>query len=177
MLFHLLSADQLREVFGALGYRFDAASIPRTIDYYLARTSHGSTLSAVVHAWVLVRAHRSEALDLFGEVLRSDVADVQGGTTAEGIHLAAMAGSVDLLERCFTGLELRGDRLVFSPCCPAGLGTVEFGLRYRGQPLTVRLTGRTVTLWAAAGSLPPIEVECRGERARLAPGARVEFAL
>ena len=31
------------------------AQIADTTDYYLARTSHGSTLSAVVHAWVLAR--------------------------------------------------------------------------------------------------------------------------
>ena len=63
--------------------------IPRTIDYYLARTSDGSTLSNLVHAWVLARAHRHKALDYFVEALNSDVADIQGGTTAEGIHLAA----------------------------------------------------------------------------------------
>ena len=34
--------------------------------------------------------------EFFQEVLKSDVADIQGGTTCEGIHLAAMAGSVDL---------------------------------------------------------------------------------
>ncbi|WP_231744742.1 hypothetical protein [Mycobacterium sp. GA-1199] len=48
-------------------------------------------------------------------MLKSDVDDIQGGTTSEGVHLAAMAGSVDLMHRCFTGLELRGNRLVLSP--------------------------------------------------------------
>ncbi|KUI40802.1 hypothetical protein AU198_15715 [Mycobacterium sp. GA-1199] len=51
----------------------------------------------------------------FGDLLKSDVDDIQGGTTSEGVHLAAMAGSVDLMHRCFTGLELRGNRLVLSP--------------------------------------------------------------
>ena len=48
----------------------------------------------------------------------SDVTDIQGGTTSEGIHLAAMAGSVDLMQRCFTGLETRGDRIILSPLWP-----------------------------------------------------------
>jgi hypothetical protein len=58
MLFYLLSADELRAVFARLGYRLDRETIPKTVKYYLARTSHGSTLSAVVHAWVLARSDR-----------------------------------------------------------------------------------------------------------------------
>ena len=53
MLFYLLSADELRRLFARLGYPFEYDTIPKNIEYYLARTSHGSTLSKVVHAWVL----------------------------------------------------------------------------------------------------------------------------
>ena len=65
MLFYLLSAEELGELFDRLGYRFGPDQIPKTIDYYLARTSHGSTLSGVVHAWVLARANRERALEFF----------------------------------------------------------------------------------------------------------------
>ena len=41
--------------------------------------------------------------------------DTQGGTTAEGIHLGAMAGTVDLIQRVHTGLETRGDTLILNP--------------------------------------------------------------
>ena len=107
MLLYLLSADELRELLDRLGYRFTPDQIPEMVDYYLARTSHGSTLSGVVHTWVLARANRDRAMEFFQQALKSDVADIQGGTTSEGIHLAAMAGSVDLMQRCFTGLETR----------------------------------------------------------------------
>ena len=33
----------------------------------------------------------------FAEALQSDVSDIQQGTTAEGVHLGAMAGTVDLV--------------------------------------------------------------------------------
>ena len=69
----------------------------------MARTSHGSTLSKVVHAWVLVRSDRERAWELFTEALASDLLDLQGGTTPEGVHLGAMAGTVDLVQRAFTG--------------------------------------------------------------------------
>lgn len=177
MLFYLLSADELREVLGHLGYRLTAEMILATVDHYLARTSHGSTLSAVVHAWVLARSSRETALDLFLDALSSDVADVQGGTTPEGIHLGAMVGTVDLLQRCFSGLEVRADELVLNPYWPEQLGALEFAMRYREHPLSLRITGTTVDVAAGAGLQRPIHVSCRGERALLEPGARVRFPL
>ncbi len=126
MLLYLLSADEVHELLDRLGYPFTAAHVRKTVDYYTARTSHGSTLSGVVHAWVLARANRDRALEFFQQVIKSDIADIQGGTTSEGVHLAAMAGSVDLMQRCFTGLETRADRLILSPHWPEKLGALAF---------------------------------------------------
>ncbi|GAA4488417.1 trehalose-phosphatase [Rhodococcus olei] len=175
MLFYLLSADELRDLFGRMGYRLEPDDIPRTVDYYIARTSHGSTLSAVVHSWVLARANRDKAMEFFESVLASDITDVQGGTTAEGIHLAAMAGSVDLLQRCFTGLEARGDRLVFGPQWPEPLGTLEFPISYRGHQLWLTVSGRKVEVRAGEGNQRPIEIECRGRVVELRPGGVVSL--
>ena len=87
MLFFLLSADELAEIFDRLGYDWSATQIPRTIEYYRRRTSHGSTLSGVVHSWLLARLDPERSWQFFEHALSSDVADIQGGTTAEGIHL------------------------------------------------------------------------------------------
>ncbi|GAB4585660.1 trehalose-phosphatase [Nocardia sp. IFM 10818] len=161
MLFYLLSADELREVLGRLGYELPGAMIPRTIEYYLARTSHGSTLSALVHAWVLARANRPQAMEFFHRVLDSDIADIQGGTTEEGIHLGAMAGSVDLVQRCFSGLEIRADRLIIDPAWPAALGELTFPITYRGHRLTVRIHAEEVEVRADPGNAAPVEIHCR----------------
>jgi trehalose/maltose hydrolase-like predicted phosphorylase len=177
MLFYLLSADELRELFAGLGYRLTPEMIPETVDHYLSRTSHGSTLSSVVHSWVLARSSRERALDLFVRALESDVADIQGGTTAEGVHLGAMAGSVDLLQRCFSGLQLRGGQLVLDPYWPEALGELEFSIRYREHPLSVRITGTTAEVSAGEGLRRSIHVSCRGEGAVLEPGSRVTFPL
>ncbi|TDO47954.1 glycosyl hydrolase family 65 [Kribbella sp. VKM Ac-2527] len=89
MLFYLLSAEELTVLFERLGYSFDPADqIPRTIEYYLSRTAHGSTLSRLVHSWVLARLDRRRSWEFFLDALHSDVEDVQGGTTAEGYTLA-----------------------------------------------------------------------------------------
>ena len=115
MLFYLFSAEMLKTLFRHMDYPFDTDFIPRNINYYLERTSHGSTLSRVVHSWVLGRSDRESAWKLFKEALHSDVDDIQGGTTPEGIHLGAMAGTVDLIQRMHTGLEMREDVLWFNP--------------------------------------------------------------
>jgi alpha,alpha-trehalase len=175
MLFYLLSADELRELFARMGYRFTPEQIPATVDYYVHRTSHGSTLSGVVHAWVLARGNRDRAMRYFQTVLLSDVLDIQGGTTAEGIHIAAMAGSIDLLQRCFTGLETRGDRLIINPLWPESLGALRMPIHYRGYRMHLTITGRSAELSVDPTEHPPIEIECRGKVKTLTPGTFVRF--
>jgi trehalose/maltose hydrolase-like predicted phosphorylase len=175
MLFYLLSAEELRELLQRLGYDLTPDTISRTIEYYLARTSHGSTLSALVHAWVLGRANRDHALEHFTRLLRSDTADIQGGTTAEGVHLAAMAGSVDVLQRCFTGLETRGNTLRFNPAWPEQLGTLEFALHYREHDLLVRINSARLRVSSEPGPARPIQVTCWEQLRELGPGETAEF--
>jgi trehalose/maltose hydrolase-like predicted phosphorylase len=175
MLFYLLSAEELRGLMQRLGYAWSPDSIPGTIDYYLARTSHGSTLSAVVHASVLARTHREEAVHRFLELLRSDIADVQGGTTTEGIHLAAMAGSLDVLQRCFAGVETRGDTLHLNPYWPAELGHLKFEMTYREHALSIDIRDSQITLRTGPGKHAPIRVRCRGESAVLHPNSIASF--
>lgn len=175
MLLYLLSADELRELLDRLDYHLDPRRIPEMVDYYVARTSHGSTLSAVVHGWVLARANRDRALEFFQQVLKSDIADIQGGTTSEGVHLAAMAGSVDFVQRCFTGLEIRGDRIVLSPLWPEYLGALGFPIHYRGNHLHLRVSGKGAEISVEPRDVPPVQIECRGRVELLVPGSVVRF--
>jgi alpha,alpha-trehalase len=177
MMFYLLSADEVIELFASLGYELTGDMIAHTIDYYEARSSHGSTLSAIVHAWALARIHPERAVEFYEQALISDVADIQGGTTREGIHLAAMAGSVDLLQRCFSGLQLREERLVLDPVWPESLGALTFSIQYRDVPLTVHVSADRAEVTAGSGMRRPIEVECRGQVTALVAGSTAEFVL
>jgi len=177
MLFYLLSSDELAGLFRHLGYPWDPRRIPETIEYYLARTSNGSTLSAVVHAWVLARSNRELAVERFIEALRSDVADVQGGTTAEGIHLAGMAGTIDVLQRCFAGVELRDDTLWLNPFWAKSLGTLEFSIFYRDHLITLSMVDHTARVSSGPGSASPVRVGCRGQLRDLRPGQSLTFPL
>jgi trehalose/maltose hydrolase-like predicted phosphorylase len=133
MLGYLLSPVELQRIFHRLGYGLDEDLWHRTVDYYLRRTSHGSTLSGLVHGWVLARVRRAEAWKYCQEALEADIADLQGGTTGEGIHLGVMAGTVDLVQRGLTGLETREDALWLEPVPLPALSEYGFSLCYRGH--------------------------------------------
>lgn len=49
MLVYLLGPDRLLALLERLGYTVTLDGLRRTVDYYLARTAHGSTLSRVLH--------------------------------------------------------------------------------------------------------------------------------
>ena len=76
----------------------------------------------------------------------ADLDDTQGGTTQEGVHLGAMAGSVDILTRNFAGLQMRADRLIFEPHLPEPVNALQFQIRYRGQCVDVALNHHRLRL-------------------------------
>ena len=163
MLFYLFSAEELGALFERLGYSFEHDTIPRNVDYYDYRSTHGSTLSRVVHAWVLARSDRPRAMKYFAEALQSDVNDIQQGTTAEGIHLGAMAGTVDLVQRVSTGIEVSGNVLRLNPQLPQELERIDMRVRYRGHALDLRITRDTLTVRGRERGPVPISLAFRDE--------------
>lgn len=177
MLFYVFSAQELTSLFEHMGYTFETEWIPRNVIYYDARSSHGSTLSRVVHSWVLARSDRLRSMKYFAEALQSDVSDIQQGTTAEGIHLGAMAGTVDLLQRVATGMEITADELRFNPRLPDGIDRMDLRIRYRGHSLDVRLTRQTLTLSGREQGIAPIKIRVRDEVHEFSCGTTRSFPL
>jgi alpha,alpha-trehalase len=177
MLFYLFSAEELEFLFEHLGYPWDEKLIPRNIEYYCERTSHGSTLSRVTHAWVLSRSDRRASWKLCCEALDSDIADIQGGTTREGIHTGAMAGTVDLMHRCITGVVTRAKVLHFNPLLPRDLKHLGLRFRYRRQLLDVEITQESLSIASRSFTGRPITIAYREQHRELWPGQRFQFTL
>ena len=178
MLLYLLPEDEVIRLLGQLGYPLDHATLRATIDYYFQRTSHGSTLSRVVHAWVLARIDPQRSWQLFLEALESDINDTQGGTTAEGIHAGVMAGTIDLIQRCYMGMETRGDTVWFRPCLPEVLSSgLAFRFQYRGNWFSVSTTQQTLSVTFDSGWHPPARIGIAGQVSELRPGETRTFAL
>jgi alpha,alpha-trehalase len=177
MLFYLLSADELRELFDRLGYPFEYDTIPDNIEYYLKRTSHGSTLSRVVHAWVLSRSKREMSWRIFQDALESDIEDIQDGTTSEGIHLGAMAGTVDLILRCYSGIESRGDTLWFNPSLPSELKSLKFCITYRRSLIDINIISDRIRLYSCPGTEASVKISFRDDIFQLESGQTIELEL
>jgi trehalose/maltose hydrolase-like predicted phosphorylase len=176
MLLYLFSADELRTTLEELGYDLPPEAIPRTVEYYRDRSSHGSTLSNVVHSWVEARGDRVRSWDFLVRALESDLADVQGGTTHTGVHLGAMAGSIDMVTRCYTGLHVSDGALSLHPVLPPEVRRIDVSLYFRQQLVRVTVDPLMVHLSVHDGGTEPITVMVEGVVANLQPGEARDFS-
>ncbi|STX03526.1 Uncharacterized glycosyl hydrolase Rv2006/MT2062 [Kocuria rosea] len=177
MLIYLLGPTGVIDQLDRLGYSFTELQLERTVEYYLARTADGSTLSRVVHASVLSRLDASRAWSVFRQALVADLDDTQGGTTREGIHLGAMSGTIDIMLRAFAGLQTEANALTFDPRLPAHLGSAGFQVQYRGHRIDVWLDTDNLSIRLAPCSAPPVRIGVRGHYAMLAGGDERDFPL
>jgi trehalose/maltose hydrolase-like predicted phosphorylase len=178
LLFFLFREDELSAIFERLGYRYRPDTLRKNLAYYDRRTSHGSTLSFVAHAGVLAGLDPQASWERFLVALESDVGDVQGGTTAEGIHLGVMASTLDLVQRNYLGEQVRDGVLTFRPIRLAGLEGLTMPLRFRGGRLEVALAEGKLRVAVREGALNrSVRVAVGDEVRELAPGEHHAFDL
>ena len=158
MLFYLFSKDEISTIFNRLGYELSEDCIYKNIEYYRKRTSHGSTLSRVVFSWILLKYNQLESWENFEKVLESDFEDIQGGTTAEGIHLGAMAGSLDLVQRGFLGLEVGEDALWVNPHKLDYIKEVSLKVNFRSHWIFVSVSGKTLKISFEEGYMEKLQI-------------------
>lgn len=177
MLGYLFSAEELDGILRRMGYQLPQDAFERMVAYYEARSTHGSTLSRLVHAWVAARTDPDRSWDLFTEALESDLSDTQGGTTKEGIHLGLMAGTVDTVIRCYAGLETRDDVVRLNPVLPRQLPGARFTIRWHQQPVEIHLTQERVTVGAGQGMWHEVPMVIAGQEHTLRPGGEITVPL
>lgn len=131
MLYFLFEESEIKRILQQLGYKYEDEIHNRTIQYYLKRTSHGSTLSKITCASLLFNHEPNKAEQLYKEALISDLQDTQGGTTEEGIHLGVMVGTTSLLFKNLSGLKIKEGRLSLDPQLPHWISRLKFRLFFR----------------------------------------------
>lgn len=177
MLLHLFPPEELVQIVRRLGYPFDHDAIRRNVAYYQTRTSHGSTLSKVVFASAVHRDDCDAGCRLFLSALVSDLFDVQGGTTAEGVHLGAMAGTVDIVTRHYAGLRLTDAGVHLSPELPPRIRRLRFRFVYRGRWCSVELTRARVRVSVDDAEPNEVRLEVRNQSYLLPPGGSLDIDL
>ncbi len=156
MTFYLLSPGQVKNILELMGYQVEEelALMARNYEYYLRRTSHGSTLSFIVHAGILkyLPGHRNDMWSWFLTALRSDIEDIQGGTTEEGIHTGVMGGTLDVVLKSLAGLSVYKDAIELKPDLPDHWRQLTFRIVHRRNWFRVQITQEEIRVRRTAAS-------------------------
>jgi beta-phosphoglucomutase family hydrolase len=181
MTFYTLTPSEVCSILERLGYTVhDALRFVReNYAYYEPRTSHGSTLSKVVHSIIssyLQNGHET-AWSWFAEALKSDIQDTQGGTTQEGIHCGVMAGTVDTVTRYFTGIAFHNDMLNVKPNLPAHWKRFETNLTFRGSWYRIVMSPDSVSITLTESTAEELPALICGHAVTLARGSEITVPL
>ena len=177
MLYHLLPGDELRTILTHLGYDLSRDQLTRTADYYLARTTHDSSLSRIAHAGAFARVDPAMSWRLFCQSLRPDAEPCNSATSEEGLHLSAMAGSIDVIQRHYLGLGFEPGVIKLDPAPPRELGPVKLKFAYRQDNFTLHWTGSVLKIAASPSNRARVTVRYRGKCATLVPDAELTYAI
>jgi alpha,alpha-trehalose phosphorylase len=148
------------------GDAFTREEKERDFAYYEALTVRDSSLSACTQAVVAAElGHLDLAHDYLGEAALMDLDDLEHNT-ADGLHMASLAGAWIGLVEGFGGMRAGGGRLRFAPWLPSAIGRLAFRVRYRGRRLAVTVQRERATYELLDGD--PITIEHHGVSLRLA---------
>ena len=176
MLFYFLPQPTLQGILEPLGYELTPEIIRKTILYYRDRTSHGSTMSHLVFGAILAPYEPAAAWDHYVQALRSDVDDIQGGTTPEGIHTAVMAGTVRHVMERMAGISVQEGVLRIQPRLPTGIQQIECRHRVLDGSVKIRVASESVTVDAPPGTQQAVAAEIWGQPFSIGAGDRLEVS-
>ncbi|MBW2662166.1 MAG: beta-phosphoglucomutase family hydrolase [Deltaproteobacteria bacterium] len=150
MMFYVLAPGEVQRILKHLGYKVDDAIqlLRDNYRYYEKRTSHGSTL------------------------MKSDIFDTQGGTTIEGIHSGVMAGSLDIIMRCFAGINLSGIMPELNPHMPGHWNMLAFRILHRNIWYDLEIMQKSVKVKVSGKVKKPVLIKVYGKGIRLTPGKK-----
>lgn len=177
MTFYNLGNAEVTSIIEKMGYEVPEDYIQRNFDYYIQRTSHGSTLSRLVHAHLAFKAGLKEkGWELYMESLESDLNDIQGGTTGEGIHCGVMAGTVFDSLVSFAGLDVSGEVPVIDPEMPEGWKEMQFCFGFRGDRFAVTISESDCKITVKESAKDKIKLHICGDEKVLTPGESLDIA-
>jgi trehalose/maltose hydrolase-like predicted phosphorylase len=122
-------------------------SLRANLDFYSPRTAHGSSLAPAIEAALQARAgDERQALRFLRMACRIDLDDLTG-TTAGGLHTAAMGGVWQAVVYGFLGVRPNGaGELAVDPRLPEGWRSIDVRLRHRGAPVRIHAEHETLLI-------------------------------
>jgi len=173
-----LDQTEIAEILKGMGYPPVTKMLDKNFDYYFGRTSHGSTLSRIVHAYLANELGRGDlAWQLYMEALSSDYVDIQGGTTGEGIHAGVMGSTVLFVMQSIAGIRFREKSLSMNPILPENWKKLEFNFAFRKNYYIFEIFSEGLAIEVNSSEDQPVEIEISGKKYGLVPGERFEVGI
>jgi len=93
-----------------------------------------------VHSYLAQQIGKQDlSWEMFQQAITSDYNDIQGGTTAEGIHSGVMAGTIWIIYAAFAGIDFSGEKPIANPKLPKHWRSLKFKLKYKGEEWSYEL--------------------------------------
>jgi alpha,alpha-trehalose phosphorylase len=152
------------------GHLFDDEDKARNVDYYERRTVRDSSLSAAVQAVTAAEVgHLELAYDYAYEAAQLDLRDLEHNT-ADGLHIASLAGVWTALVAGFGGLREYEGLLWFAPQLPDRINRLSFTVRWHGLRLEVDIEPDWVTYTLRDGTDASLAFRHNGNDATVTTG-------
>jgi len=165
MAFFNLDTTEVEKILKSDNIEWKSDLLAKNFRYYIERTSHGSTLSHITHAYLShLIGDEKTSWEHYREALISDYEDIQGGTTGEGIHAGVMAGSVYNTLRAYGGLSVNKEHIHLNPSLPAHWRKLSFKATFRGQRFVFVLTPKEVNVKRLGDGNGKTELYLNGEK-------------
>jgi trehalose/maltose hydrolase-like predicted phosphorylase len=88
-----------------------------------------------------------------------------------------MAGTIDLIQRCYSGIAVRDDVLWLNPRLPKELKSVASRIQYRGHWFKLHMTSERLTVSFEGAWAPYARLGVDGEIVEFQRGETKEFDL
>jgi maltose phosphorylase len=170
---YIKQADVLQGLY-FLADRFDTETVRTNYNFYEPLTVHESSLSPCVHAIIASRIGKEE--DAYKFYLRTSRLDLDdyNNDTEDGLHITSMAGTWMSVVEGFAGMQVKDDRLKFSPFLPANWKSYSFNITFRGVLVNVKVDTEGIHLGNHSDSA--LTVDVFGESYAMNGGAQI-FAM
>jgi HAD superfamily hydrolase (TIGR01509 family) len=165
MTFFNLTRREIDALLRQNGYNPGNALLAKNFTYYIQHTSHGSTLSKLVHSNIAMQSGDAQlSYDFYMDALQSDFKDVQGGTTFEGIHTGVMAASALLTLTNYAGLRFDGTDVYLEPRLPKNWRGLDFCIQYCTQSYRVKIDHKKIKLTRLSSTVQQGYVFVNGQK-------------
>jgi alpha,alpha-trehalose phosphorylase len=159
------------------GEEFTHEEKARAFAYYEQLTVRDSSLSACTQAVIAAEVGQHElAADYLAEAALVDLDDLKQNS-ADGVHIASLAGTWLALVAGFGGLRDHGDELSLHPQLPPHWDCLTFRLRWRDARLKVRVHREDVVYELVGDDVEQLEFNDCGEKVVVRKGEPLRRSL